>query len=438
VEAAARQLALDRFEEVARTEGFMRMDERVLGGLLDDDALGVSREEAALEAVVRWMKKSGGKLRGRGLLRKIRYCLFDAEYLAVDVHRLLPAKHADWIDGLVYEALRAKSAGHRRGSIGARLLGKKAHVCRAGSGVRWERYEDGGERRLRGHAGDVIALAECEEWVCSGSLDGSIRVWGGATLQHARAMRDEAEDGVRCLAAWEGRLVSGHDSGLIRTWDAATGECDGVQVGHTDTVRCLAVSGRRLVSGSYDMSVRVWAMGEGRAWPCERTLVSHAGEVCVLATWQDKALSGSLDATVRVWDVQTGALDATLTGHAGPVRGLAVHGHRLFSASHDGTIREWALGTWAALRTVEAHGRDRWQVPHCLAVCGSRLISGSADSDGADSMKRYEVRVWDLETLACERTLPQPVRGDEVLCLAAVRGRVWGGVGEEVVVWGAA
>ena len=98
VEAAARVLALERFEEVAGTEGFMRMDEGAVGSLLDDDELRVSREEAALEAVVGWMKGEGGELRGRALLSKIRYCVMDAEYLSVGVHRLLPAEHADWMD----------------------------------------------------------------------------------------------------------------------------------------------------------------------------------------------------------------------------------------------------------------------------------------------------------------------------------------------------
>jgi hypothetical protein len=125
VEAAARVLTLEWFDEVAGTEGFMRMDEGTVGSLLDDDMLRASREEAGLEAVVGWMKGAGGELRGRGLMRKIRYCVLGAEVLAADVHRLLPAGHADWIDGLVLEALRIKASGGRRGSIGARVLGRR-------------------------------------------------------------------------------------------------------------------------------------------------------------------------------------------------------------------------------------------------------------------------------------------------------------------------
>jgi WD40 repeat protein len=270
--------------------------------------------------------------------------------------------------------------------------------------------------------------------MCSGSRDGSIRVWGGASLEHERTLRDEehAGDDVISLAAWEGRLISGHESGAIRVWNVATGVCDRVLERHTGAVRCLAVSGSRLVSGSGDDSVKVWAMGAGASWACERTLVGHTSNIYVLATWQGKVLSGSVDASVRVWDVGTGAHDATLTGHEGAVYGLAVHGDRLLSASADGTIREWALGTWAALRTVQAYegtGRQR-QYPHSLAVCGSKLISGSFSRGRAS-----EVRVWDLGTLECKHTLLQPGQAG-VQYLAEGCGAVWGGVGSEVVVWG--
>ena len=164
-------------------------------------------------------------------------------------------------------------------------------------------------------------------------------------------------------------------------------------------------------------------------------MVGHRGGINALATWQGKVLSGSDDASVRVWDIGTGAHDATLTGHEKSVRGLAVHGDRLLSASRDGTIREWALGTGGAVRTVQAYGREGRQYPYCLAVSGSKLVSGSAGRGGAAVAERYEVRVWVLGTLVCEHTLPQPA-GEEVNCLAAGCGAVWGGVGSEVVVWG--
>ncbi len=88
------------------------------------------------------------------------------------------------------------------------------------------------------------------------------------------------------------------------------------------------------------------------------------------------------------------------------------------------------------MRTVEAYGREELQYPRCLAVSGSKLISGSADR-GDDEEQQFEVRVWDLGTLECEHTLLQPA-GAMVCCLTAGCGLVWGGVGKEAVVWGRA
>ena len=73
----------------------------------------------------------------------------------------------------------------------------------------------------------------------------------------------------------------------------------------------------------------------------------------------------------------------------------------------------------------------------CLAVSGSKLISGSADRGFPNKTQQYEVRVWDLGTLECEHILPQPA-GAEVRCLTAACGMVWSGVGKEAVVWGRA
>ena len=147
--------------------------------------------------------------------------------------------------------------------------------------------------------------------------------------------------------------------------------------------------------------------------------------------WQDKVVSGSGDGKILVWDVGTGAHDATLAGHSGGVTALVAHGDRLLSASGDGTIRAWAAGTWAALRTVEAYGRGAGQFLRCLAVSGSKLVSGSWAYDGSQA----EVRVWGLEELDLQQTLAQPTCS-YVRALVAAGGEVWGGVGRDVVVWG--
>jgi hypothetical protein len=75
VEEAAWGMAVGRFEEVSRCEtaGFMGLDEKTVpvGRLLEDDGLGVMREEAAFEGLVRWIKGSEGRgPAGRELMSK--------------------------------------------------------------------------------------------------------------------------------------------------------------------------------------------------------------------------------------------------------------------------------------------------------------------------------------------------------------------------------
>ena len=160
VEEAAWGMAVGRFEEVSKTAGFTHLDEETVGRLLEEDGLGVRKEEEVFEGLVRWMKGIGdgdGALRGRELLRKIRFGVMEQEYLELKAHDVLPEDHADWIDGLVLEALRAKAAMRAKASLKLRLLGAKALTRRRGMGVEWGRYAGGGEGRWLGGRGSSSA-----------------------------------------------------------------------------------------------------------------------------------------------------------------------------------------------------------------------------------------------------------------------------------------
>ena len=47
-----------------------------------------------------------------------------------------------------------------------------------------------------------------------------------------------------------------------------------------------------------------------------------------------------------------------------------------------------------------------------------------------------QVRVWDLEDLACEHSLQQPAGAGAVNALLAADGVMWAAVGGVVVLWG--
>ena len=394
VEDAAYRMALEQFEQVAATEGFIRISEETLAKLLDEDDLFASSEEHVFECVLRGMRGGGAGLRGRGLLPRIRFPLMDSKYLALQVYDKFPEEHLDWIEGLMSEASRAKLIPPAdRAALKLRLLGPRALAPRACPGVRWEQCRIGGERRLDGHSNAVTSLAECQGMVCSGSEDGSIRVWDKASLACARTLEVDGGGALCSLKEWEGRLISGHGDGRVRVWDVLTGRCERALEGHTNMVFQLAIHGTLLMSGSADETIKVWRMGCQPVWPCERTLVGHTESIFSLTAWQGRVISGSADNTIRVWWLGTGSLEATLTEHSDTVTALVVHDTRLFSSSLDHTIRLWRAGTWELLRMVEAYGADSTQFAYRLAVSGGRLVSGSADaSDDEDRGIQYEVR----------------------------------------------
>ncbi len=433
LERASRELALRQFDLLAQCSEFMDLSEELLGSLLDDDDLCSESEERVLVAAVRWMRMKGGGIRGEGLLRKIRFPLMATAYLADEAREMLPDNTG--LDELVLEACLLKHTGsHLWASRKLRYLDAKALLPRREKGVDWEQYAGGGERR-HGIGTAVSALsAHSRKFLCGGLGDGSIVVWNRATLDVERTLAGHTAR-VWALLTVEGWLISGSSDGRIRVWDVEAGRCEGVLWGHSARVMSLAAAGVRLVSGSWDGTVRVWRIaGPVPGWQCEHTLAMPGEKVNCVAAWGGRAAGGVSDRTIRVWDAGDGAAVQTLLGHERPVVAMVARGERLYSSALDRTVRAWSTATWACLLTVEAFPPGSPQFIWCLAVSGPALVGGT-DSSPHSAAETHEVRVWDLETLAPRRALPQPV-GHEVSRLASDSGEVWAAIGREVVVWG--
>ena len=89
-------------------------------------------------------------------------------------------------------------------------------------------------------------------------------------------------------------------------------------------------------------------------------------------------------------------------------------GKQLASGSWDRTVRLWDVETGACVRTLEGYGD--WVICVCFSPDGKQLVSGSNDKT---------VRVWDVETGACVET-HRVVRGhDELIGGEERRGSSW-------------
>ena len=127
----------------------------------------------------------------------------------------------------------------------------------------------------------VYSLAVIDGKLVSGSLDGTIKVWGDLGANQCLHTLTGHTNGVRSLAVIDGKLVSGSWDHTIKVWDLKTNRCLHTLTGHTGTVKSLTVIDGKLVSGSYDRTIKVW--GDLETSQCLHTLTGHTGEVTSLA-----------------------------------------------------------------------------------------------------------------------------------------------------------
>ena len=284
----------------------------------------------------------------------------------------------------------------------------------------------------------MSAIAKCNGMICSGAMDGTIRVLRPPTglALHVLSSNDNSEpDGVDALVVWKDLLISAHGSGSLRVWNVVDGKC--VQV-----LQCrkgifsLAVCGSLLACGignqvsDQEVCIQVWRMLPSDPWRHYKDLIGQTGCIWSLAGREGKVVSGS-DASIWVWDAEAGEHEATLAGHSGAVHALVVLEDRLLSASDDGTLRSWALGTWEGLQMVQAYAEGTGMYPYCLAVSGSKLLSGSRCTDDEELVS--ELQVWGLAELDLQQTLLEDA---DVTALVAVDGEVWGGLDSAVAAGG--
>jgi WD40 repeat protein/nucleoside phosphorylase len=185
-------------------------------------------------------------------------------------------------------------------------------------------------------------------------------------------------------------LVSGHDDGSVRLWDAVSGQAIRTISGHFGAVRSVAFSpdGLTVASGSDDTKVRVWEVASGRAL---RAFEGHKKHVLSVAFNPDgqTLASGSADNTVQLWDLTTRRPRQFFKGHRYHVTSVTFSpdGKLLASGAGDKIVRLWDVATGRTLHAFEGHKKMVKAV--AFSPDGLILVSGSSDQT---------VRVWEVAT----------------------------------------
>jgi WD40 repeat protein len=158
------------------------------------------------------------------------------------------------------------------------------------------------------------------------------------------------------------RLATGGIDGIVRLWDAATGEFVRALVGHDSYVYSLDWSpdGKTLASaGSFDGTVRLWDAATGMPL---RVLRGHKGYVYRVAWSPDGrsvAAAGGTSGFVTLWDVdKVRAVRTIETGNAIAALAWGPDSRKLSVAGVEISVRVWDMRDGQPGRTFEVPGRS--------------------------------------------------------------------------------
>jgi WD40 repeat protein len=247
----------------------------------------------------------------------------------------------------------------------------------------------------------AVAFGADPGFVVTGHDDGTIRYWDAAGHHlvfsqpfklHRRAISALAvsPDGKLLAAAGEDKLIS--------LWDLAQGKHHGNLIGHTDRIPALAwhPDGRHLVSAGWDTTARVWDVQTQQP---VILLNSHSTQVTALAFSDDGHLLASADSalSVHVWDYDARKELHRLKGPQADIRTLAFSPDKSkLACNGDRMIHLWNPTT--GVPQVGSGPRPTTRNSLSLSGDGTRLVCSGGGT---------EVRIWDTTTR-------QPVRSLEV------------------------
>jgi WD40 repeat protein len=296
-----------------------------------------------------------------------------------------------------------------------------------------------------------IALAE-REWSAN-NLSGmeqllencptDLRGWEWHYLRRLRYKRlplmEHAQVVLSVAVSPDGeRIASSSQDGIIKIWDAKTGQELRSVPAHDNQVRSIAFSpdGHWLASGSWDKTVKIW---DSRTGALRCNLEGNKEVVWSVAFNPDGKLvasGGGLDrvAELKLWNAATGQEVRTLSGHTGQVRCIAFSsdGRRLASgaAEHDRTVKVWDVQTGQELLTLRGHQHPIWGLAFSP---DGRLLASCA---GPGLASRGELKVWDARTGRLIHDLHQPTQSTQCLAFSPDGRRLASGSSDQTVkIW---
>jgi WD40 repeat protein len=202
--------------------------------------------------------------------------------------------------------------------------------------------------------GQDVELAACaysrdDRQILSGGWDGMLRVWDAESGEETAAIAASTKPVIASATSPDGKyFLSACLNGFLAHWEAATLEKAAYFLAHWRPISGIAFDrpGRLMATSSWDSNLILWDLDPSRNW---RSLSGHEDIVagCMFTPDDAQLLSWSHDATLRLWDVQTAEFAARFQGHSDRVTTAAIShdGRWVLSGSRDQTLRLWERQT---------------------------------------------------------------------------------------------
>ncbi|KPJ53942.1 MAG: hypothetical protein AMS16_05025 [Planctomycetes bacterium DG_58] len=285
---------------------------------------------------------------------------------------------------LYFSRIAQAHAEHERANAGAvrELLAACPKDLRHWEWYYLRRIRDQSVMTLRGHKALIYSVAWSPDgkWIASGSIDGSVRIWGADTGKLLATLRPDDTVNALAFSLDSRRIVCGGHGGTPRMYDVLTGTELTRLEGHEGRVSAVAFSpNKKLVAtGSADKTIKLWDAGTGKL---VRTITGHEGGVWSVAFSKDGKwlASGSSDCTMRIWEVETGQQKrVSAVRRSDHVRSVAFRPHSTHVISNQHyqlTVYDTASGADVARLPVTP--ASVWAVAY--TPNGTRLVTTGVD-----------------------------------------------------------
>jgi len=217
---------------------------------------------------------------------------------------------------------------------------------------------------------ESVALSPDGRTLLAGQTNGVLRVWNAITGQEVRTIQVHPDRtsprapggpyGINkvTFSPDSKKFATAGVDGTAIIWDRAT--LRQLKVLREPTPWLLTAAfdgtGRFLATSGYDRSAKIWDLTTGHELV---TFSGHGGYVTAVAFSPDgsRLLTGSTDTTVRIWQIPSGREIMTLRGHSTGVHAIAFSpkGQVFATADDAGVVRLWRVATPQA---VSAQLRD--------------------------------------------------------------------------------